>query len=147
MQTTKCRKTHPTISILFIISISFAFLPAVIDAADNEVTYEGTIEGLNCTYYGQACPRDDLDIYAALENDFVLVLPEGKFFLLPNLSPLVKARHLAEKVRISGKQDGSSIWVENLEIKEADGGYKNVWNRKRQEEGGRAISRSKIPMK
>ena len=92
------------------------------------------------------CPKDDIDIYAALENDFVLVLPDGKFFLLPNLSPMVKARHLTEKVRIHGKQDGSSIWVENLEVKH-NGGYKNAWNRIRQEEGGRPILRSRIPMK
>jgi hypothetical protein len=126
--------------------ILLAFTAAPIKAADKEVTYEGTIQGLNCTYYNQECPTEDLDIYVALENDFVLVLPEGKFFLLPNLSPLVKARHLAEKVRISGKLEGSSIWVENLEIKE-NGGYKSVWNRKRQEEGGRPILRSKVPMK
>jgi hypothetical protein len=115
-------------------------------AVAEEVIYEGTIQELTCTYYSKECPKNDLDIYAALENDFVLVLPEGKFFLLPNLSPLVKARHLTEKVRIRGKQDGSSIWVENLEVKQ-NGGYKNAWSRKRQEEGGRPILRSKIPMR
>jgi hypothetical protein len=126
--------------------ISFVFTAAAMNAAAEEVTYEGTIQGLNCTYYSQECPTDDLDIYAALENDFVLVLPDGKFFLLPNLSPLVKARHLTELVRIHGKQDGSNIWVENLEVKQ-NGGYKNAWNRERQEAGGRPILRSKIPMK
>jgi hypothetical protein len=78
--------------------------------------------------------KDDLDIYAALENDFVSVLPDGKFFLLPNLSPLVKGRHLTEKVRIHGKQDSSNIWINTLEMKQ-NGGYKNAWNRKRQEAG------------
>jgi hypothetical protein len=144
MQTTKNRKVLATlwISIIF---ISLTFMAAAINATE-EATYEGTIQGLNCTYYGMECPKNDLDIYAALENDFVLVLENKKFFLLPNLSPLVKARHLAEKVRIRGKQDGSSIWVENLEVK-MNGGYKSVWNLKLQEEGGRAISRSKVPMK
>ena len=129
-----------------IVVVSFVFTAAAMNAAAEEVTYEGTIQGLNCTYFSKECPKDDLDIYAALENDFVLVLPDGKFFLLPNLSPLVKARHLTEIVRIHGKHDGSNIWVENLEVKQ-NGGYKNAWNRKRQEAGGRPILRSKIPMK
>jgi hypothetical protein len=145
MQTTKSRTMLSTVW-TFIVLILLAFTATAIKAADKEVTYEGTIQGLNCTYYNQECPTDDLDIYVALENDFVLVLPDGKFFLLPNLSPLVKARHLAAKVRISGKQEGSSIWVENLEIKE-NGGYKSVWDRKRQEGAGYPILRSKIPAK
>jgi hypothetical protein len=145
MQKTESRKKR---SIVWFIAlfVTLAFTAAPMSAAAEEVTYEGTIQGLNCTYYGKECPKDDLDIYAALENDFVLVLPDGKFFLLPNLSPLVKARHLTEKVRIHGKQEGSSIWVENLDI-EQNGGYKNAWSRKRQEEGGRPILRSEIPMK
>ena len=115
-------------------------------AVAEEVIYEGTIQELTCKYYSKECPKNDLYIYAALENDFVLVLPDGKFFLLPNLSPLVKARHLTEIVRIHGKQDGSNIWVENLEVKQ-NGGYKNAWNREHKEAGGRPILRSKIPMK
>ena len=144
MQTKKIWQTCSTVWIT-IVTISFVFTAATMNAAAEEVTYEGTIQGLNCTYYSQECPTDDLDIYAALENDFVLVLPDGKFFLLPNLSPLVKARHLTETVRIHGKQDGSNIWVENLEVKQ-NGGYKNAWNRKRQE-AGIPFLRNKVPMK
>ncbi|MGD1975124.1 MAG: hypothetical protein PVH37_19085 [Desulfobacterales bacterium] len=144
MQTTKSWQIDLTVWITIVI-VSFAFAATAMNAAAEEVTYEGTIEGLNCTYYSQQCPKDDLDIYAALENDFVLVLPDGKFFLLPNLSPLVKARHLTEIVRIQGKQDGSNIWVENLEVKQ-NGGYKNAWNRERQE-AGVPFLRNKVPMK
>ena len=144
MQTKKIWQTCSTVWIT-IVTISFVFTAATMNAVAEEATYEGTIQGLNCTYYSQECPTDDLDIYAALENDFVLVLPDGKFFLLPNLSPLVKARHLTEIVRIHGKQDGSNIWVENLEVKQ-NGGYKNAWNRKRQE-AGIPFLRNKVPMK
>jgi len=132
MQNTESRKRGSIIWFVTLIA-SLAFTAAPMKAAAEEVTYEGRIQGLNCTYYSKECPKDDLDIYAALENDFVLVLPDGKFFLLPNLSPLVKARHLTEKVRIRGKLDGSNIWVENLEVKEK-GGWETVWNRRRHEE-------------
>ena len=127
---------------LWISILLFALLctSSDISAEESGTTFEGTIQGLNCTYYNMECPTEDLDIYAALENDFVLVMGEGNFFLLPNLSPLVKARHLAEKVRITGRLDGTSIWVENLEIKE-NGSYRSIWNQKKHE------VRSKIPMK
>lgn len=132
MQNTESRKRGSIIWFVTLIA-SLAFTAAPMKAAAEEVTYEGRIQGLNCTYYSKECPKDDLDIYAALESDFVLVLPDGKFFLLPNLSPLVKARHLTEKVRIRGKLDGSNLWVENLEVKEK-GGWETVWNRRRHEE-------------
>ena len=82
--------------------------------AGKTMTWEGTIQGLNCTHYQKECPKDDLDMYIALEHDFVLVTPDGNHYLLPNLSVLIKARYLTEKVRITGKQRGSdSIWVDN----------------------------------
>ena len=123
-----------------ILLLALLCISSQIFAEESETTYEGTIQGLNCTYYKMECPTDDLDIYAALENDFVLVMDEGNFLLLPNLSPLVKARHLAEKVRITGRLDGTSIWVENMEVK-GNGTYRTIWNLKQHE------VRSKIPMK
>ena len=59
--------------------------------AGESMTWEGTIQGLNCTHYQKECPKDDLDMYIALENDFVLVTPDGRHYLLPNLSVLIKA--------------------------------------------------------
>jgi hypothetical protein len=131
MQTSKNRKTPSTLWI-GVVAICLVLTAAAWDASAKEVTYEGTIQGLNCTYYDKKCPKEDIDIYAALEDDFVLVLPDGKFFMLPNLSMRIKARHLTETVRIRGERNGTSIWVENLEVKE-NGAYQTVWNRKRQE--------------
>jgi len=98
--------------------------------AGESMAWEGTIQGLNCTHYQMECPKDDLDMYIALENDFVLVTPDGRHFLLPNLNVLIKARYLTQHVRIIGEQKGDdSIWVKNLEVKK-DHTYKTVWNKK-----------------
>jgi hypothetical protein len=48
MQTTKSRRALST-GWTFIILIFLAFMTAPINAADKEVTFEGTIQGLNCT--------------------------------------------------------------------------------------------------
>ena len=130
MQKTTSLKVRLSSWIVIVIASLVLTTAAGIAAADT-VTYEGTIQGLNCTYFKRECPKDELDIYVALEDDFVLVLPDGKFFLLPNLSTLIKARHLTKKVRIRGDLNGSSIWVENLEVKD-NGEYETVWNLKRQ---------------
>jgi len=91
-------------------------------------TWEGTIQGLNCTHYHKECPKDDLDMYIALEHDFVLVTPDGRYYLLPNLSVLIKARYLTQQVRITGEpKESDCIWVENLEVKRGQA-YKQVWN-------------------
>ena len=114
----------------------FSFLSLIITSlafAEKPITWEGTIQGLNCTHYQKPCPKDDLDMYIALENDFVLLTPDGRHYLLPNLSVLIKARYLTKQVRISGKRKGdSSIWVENLEVKR-DHTYETVWNYAEQE--------------
>lgn len=96
--------------------------------AGDSMTWEGTIQGLNCTHYQMECPKDDLDMYIALENDFVLFTPDGRHYLLPNLSVLIKARYLTKQVRITGQRRAdSSIWVENLEVKRGQT-YETVWN-------------------
>jgi hypothetical protein len=96
------------------------------------VTYEGKIQGLNCVFNHTKCPTEDLDMYIALESDFVLVLPDGQFFLLHNINRMIKARYLTRQVRIRGQQKGNIIWVSNLEVKEGNK-YKTVWNYAQQE--------------
>jgi len=96
------------------------------------VTYEGRIQGLNCVFNQTKCPTEDLDMYVALESDFVLVLPDGHFFLLHNLDRIIKARYLTRQVRVRGQQKGDIIWADNLEVKEGND-YKTVWNYAEQE--------------
>jgi hypothetical protein len=96
------------------------------------VTYEGTIQGLNCVHYQQKCPEEDLDMYIALEHDFVLLTPDGRHFVLPNLDRGIKTRYLTNDVRISGKRKGTIIWVEKLEAREGNQ-YRMVWDIQRQQ--------------
>ena len=97
------------------LSISL-IVPAAGMAAEN-VTYDGKIQGLNCVHYKTKCPEEDLDMYIAMEHDFVLLIPDGRHFVLPNLDRGIKTRYLTKDVRIRGKQEGTTIWVEQLLIK------------------------------
>jgi hypothetical protein len=57
-----------TVALCIFISL---LVPATGMAAEH-VTYDGTIQGLNCVHYQQKSPEKDLDMYIALEHDFVL---------------------------------------------------------------------------
>ena len=134
MQTTKSWQTGLTVWIT-IVMISFAFTATAMNAAAEEVTYEGTIQGLNCTYYSRECPKDDLDIYAALENDFVLVLPDGKFFSTSKFKPSGQGEtsdrnsahpRQAGRLQHLGRKSGSQTkwWLqERLEPQTPGSGY------------------------
>jgi hypothetical protein len=87
---------------------------------------------LNCVHYQQKCPEEDLDMYIALEHDFVLLTPDGRHFVLPNLDRGIKTRYLTNDVRISGKRKGTIIWVEKLEAREGNQ-YRMVWDIQRQQ--------------
>ena len=116
---------------LKLLVITFVFIFLAISSteaiADNTVTYEGTIQGLDCVHYNKNCPEDDLGMYIALERDFVLLSPTGSHYLLPNLDRHIKIRYLTKPVRISGELKGDSIWVNTLEAKEGER-FKHVWN-------------------
>ena len=101
------------------------------------VTYEGTIQGLNCIHYQEKCPEEDLDMYIALEHDFVLLLPDGRHFVLPNLDKNVKTRYLTKDVRIRGEQKGTAILVEQLQVKEGQH-YRLMWDLKEQRKNDQA---------
>ena len=70
-------------------------------------------------------------MYIALEPDFVLLLPDGRHFVLPNLDRGIKTRYLTKDVRIRGEQKGTAIWVEQLQVKEGQH-YRPMWDFKEQ---------------
>jgi len=72
-------------------------------------------------------------MYLAEEPDFVLLLPDGRHFLMPNLDRHIKAKYLTKYVRISGEQESESIWVDRLEVKES-GQSRQVWSWKQQQQ-------------
>lgn len=106
-------------------------VPAVAIAKSNVKTFKGTIEGALCVIEGKKCPPDDLDAHLLIENNFVLLASDGKYYYLPNLNRTIKARYVGKSVQITGKATGESIIVDKLEAKEG-GKYKLVWSTEKQ---------------
>ena len=96
------------IAILFLTML----LPATQVSANEKVQLEGEIRGAKCTHYQVECYNDDNHI--ALEPDFVLVMPNGEYYFMPNLSRTVKARHAYKTVRIHGELRKQELWVDKL---------------------------------
>ena len=113
------------------VGLSISLIVPAAGLAAESVTYDGTMQGLNCVHYGKKCPEEDLDMYIAMEHDFVLRLPDGSHFVLPNLDRGIKTRYLTKDVRIRGKQEGTTLWVEQLLIKRGQR-YRVVWDAERQ---------------
>ena len=81
-------------------------------SAGEKVQLEGQIRGAKCTHYQVECFNDDNHI--ALEPDFVLVMPTGEYYFMPNLSRSVKARHAYKTVRVHGELTNQELWVDKL---------------------------------
>jgi hypothetical protein len=80
--------------------------------AGEKVQLEGVIQGAKCTHYQVECYNDDNHI--ALEPDFVLVMPDGIYYFMPNLNRSVKARHAYKNVRVHGELTRQELWVDKL---------------------------------
>jgi hypothetical protein len=97
-------------------------------SAGEKVQLEGEIRGAKCTHYQVECYNDDNHI--ALEPDFVLVIPSGEYYFIPNLNRGVKARHAYKKVRIHGELRGQELWVDKMvDLDKKKGGRaKTTWD-------------------
>jgi hypothetical protein len=97
--------------------------------AHEPVEVEGTIQGLLSTCAGETCtPREEV-IIAAMEDTFVLVSDEGKYYLLPNIKNSVLSRYLNDPVRVSGSPtlEGTAIHVDTAEAFEK-GEWVTFWS-------------------
>jgi hypothetical protein len=83
---------------------------ATMVSAGEKVELEGIIQGAKCTHYEVECFNDDNHI--ALEPDFVLVIPSGEYYFMPNLNRSVKARHAYKNVRVHGELRIQELWVD-----------------------------------
>ena len=122
--------TFYTYLIPALIFLFLLIIPATVIAGER-VSYEGTLQGASCVHFKKKCPEDDAHI--AIEHDFVLLLPNGKHYFLPNLNRAIKARYVAKPVRISGDLQDHSIWVDRLDVKKGNK-YTSVWSWKEQQE-------------
>jgi hypothetical protein len=104
-----------------------------ISAYGEQVKLEGEIRGAKCTHFQVECYNDDNHI--ALEPDFVLVVPNGDYYFMPNLARAVKARHAYKKVRIHGELRKQELWVDKLVDVEPKGRRsKTTWDWSDQDE-------------
>ena len=103
-------------------------LSATLVSAGEKVELEGIIQGAKCTHYQTECFNDDNHI--ALEPDFVLVIPSGEYYFMPNLNRSVKARHAYKNVRVHGELTRQELWVDRLvDIDKKKGGRaKTTWD-------------------
>ena len=99
-----------------VIWLAVFFLIVVLSAtqvsAGEKVQLEGKIQGAKCTHYQVECYNDDNHI--ALEPDFVLVMPNGEYYFMPNLNRSVKARHAYKNVRVHGELTRQELWVDKM---------------------------------
>ena len=90
----------------------FFVLAASQVSAGEKVQLEGVIQGAKCTHYQVECYNDDNHI--ALEPDFVLVMPNGEYYFMPNVNRGIKARHAYKNVRIHGELTKQELWVDKM---------------------------------
>ena len=109
-------------------------LSATLVSAGEKVELEGIIQGAKCTHYQVECFNDDNHI--ALEPDFVLVIPSGEYYFMPNLNRSVKARHAYKNVRVHGELRRQELWVDRMvDIDKKKGGRaKTTWDWSAQED-------------
>jgi hypothetical protein len=93
-------------------------------------TIEGWMQGFNCVVHGHKCPIDTLDPHLMLEPDFVLLLKDGNYWLMPNIARIVKAKYVHSAIRVTGDLNPKyrSIDVDKLEVKK-DGSFKTAWSK------------------
>ena len=118
--------TLPVIALL-----AFLLIPAWAMAG----TVEGTIQGFHCVTMGKTCPVGKEDPVVAAERVFVVLASSGNYYFIPNLDRAILARHIAEKVRVTGTINSKykSITADALEVYEG-GKWKTVWSKKMEEE-------------
>ena len=120
-------KRNILLTLILVIAIAF-MAPVGAYAAKN---FDGWMQGFNCVTHGHKCPIDNLDPHLMLESDFVLLLNDGNYFLLPNISRVVKAKYVHSAIRVTGDVNSKykSIDVDKLEVKEGNS-FKTVWSKK-----------------
>jgi len=91
--------------------------------------WQGSIQGLACVTQGKVCPINMEDPLIALEKTFVLLLPDGGWYYLPNLDRAILARHLNRPVAVEGALEAGSkaIMVQKLLVKRGDE-WREAWS-------------------
>jgi len=118
---------------MFILVVSvLAVSPVVASAA----TVEGSVQGFTCVTQGITCPVGKEDPMAAAEKVFVVLSSEaaGKYYFVPNVDRAAMARHINERVKVTGKLSDkyNSITASKIEAWK-NGIWVLVWTQKDQD--------------
>jgi len=116
------------ILVTFMVITVLAFIAPV--GAGAAKTVEGWMQGFNCVVHGHKCPIDNLDPHLMLESDFVILVDDGNYWLMPNIARIVKAKYVQSAIRVTGDLNPkyNSIDVDKLEVKK-NGSFKTVWSK------------------
>jgi len=100
-----------------------------------EETATGKLEGLMCLMHHKECSHAKLDPHLMFEHDFVLLLSNGEYYLLPNIPRDVKIQHIHDELKVTGtvNKKFNAMDVSELQVKK-DGKYETVWSKKLLEE-------------
>ena len=90
---------------------------------------EGSVQGFTCVTQGKVCPTGKEDPMAAVERVFVVLTKGKSYYFVPNVDRAVLARHINERVRVSGKVAANypSIEADKIEVFKK-GAWKQTWS-------------------
>ena len=113
------------ISIL-VLALSFLVL-APVGATAGMV--EGTIQGFTCVTQGTTCPVGKEDPMAAVERVFVVLTKGNDYYFIPNVDRAVLARHINERVKVTGKVSARYPSIQATKIEAyKKGAWKLAWD-------------------
>ena len=94
----------------------------------NAETVTGKLNGHECAHHGVSCPVERLDPHITLESDFVLMLEDGEYAFLPNISRDIKVRYVLDTVQVEGTKHPkfNSIKVDIFRVKKGNK-FVTVW--------------------
>ncbi|MBC8462093.1 MAG: hypothetical protein H8D67_29350 [Deltaproteobacteria bacterium] len=104
-------------------------------------TVEGSIQGLTCVTTGKLCPVGKEDPMAAIEKVFVVLTAGKNYYFVPNVDRAVLARHINQRVRVTGKVSAKYPAINAIKIDVFEGGaWKTTWSWAMQAELEKEIS-------
>ena len=107
-----------TTSKKMILMVMTLALSMFISGAAFGASVEGSVQGFRCVTQGKVCPQGKEDPMAAVENVFVVLTKGKSYYFVPNLDRAVMARHINDRVRISGtlSSNYNAITAKSLEV-------------------------------
>ncbi len=89
---------------------------------------EGSVQGFLCVTLGKLCPVGKEDPIIATERVFVVLTAGKKYYSVPNVDRGILARHINERVRITGivSTKFNSINANIIEVFK-NGAWKTTW--------------------